>query len=56
MDLQNKQESVENQKLARKPYWKPSVQVYGNLRETTQASARTPTPHRDGPTGWNTRT
>lgn len=56
MDVQNTQESLENRELAKKPYRKPSVQVYGNLREITQTANRTATNHQDGGVAWNTRT
>jgi hypothetical protein len=49
--------SVENQQQeTKKAYRKPSVQVYGNLREMTQAANRTATNHQDGGAVWNTRT
>jgi hypothetical protein len=58
MELERTQPPVENRKSeAKKAYWKPSVQVYGFLAETTKATANPiTTKHADGGHGggWST--
>jgi hypothetical protein len=57
MVRESSQPSVENQqRQAKKPYRKPSVQQYGTLRELTQIAPHSPSFKQDGsgtPAGKN---
>lgn len=53
MESQKAQASVENGKSGtKKAYWKPSVQVYGQLADVTQAGAA-PTAKKLDNGGWS---